>query len=73
MNATEAVDYYEKQICDWCSFRQAGLFLECVSCPIEQWKQKIIAEHMKLAIRVRKQNRIDGKREEPIDVDRRSE
>jgi hypothetical protein len=44
MNAAEAVGYYEKQICDWCSFRQAGLLHVCVRCPIEIWKQAIIAE-----------------------------
>ncbi|GIM45928.1 hypothetical protein DNHGIG_14770 [Collibacillus ludicampi] len=53
MNAAEAVGYYEKQICEWCSFRQAERFIECVTCPIERWKQEIIAEEARLSMQKR--------------------
>ncbi|GIM47589.1 hypothetical protein DNHGIG_31380 [Collibacillus ludicampi] len=54
MNAAEAVGYYEKQICEWCSFRQAGLLHECVRCPIEIWKQAIITEEARLYLQKRR-------------------
>jgi hypothetical protein len=50
MKAIEAVDYYENQICDWCSRRQAGRYQECVACPIERWKQSIIVEEARLSM-----------------------
>lgn len=46
MNAQEAIQRLEA-ICEWCSYRQAGQYQECVTCIVEKWKQDFNLEHTK--------------------------
>jgi hypothetical protein len=49
MTADQAISMLEER-CEWCSFRQARKYEECVACPLEKWKQDFNVEYARLSI-----------------------